>query len=183
MKPIPSEPARPRLAAEQIPSGDVKAPPAGTRSHWLLVPPPPIFMFPLGIGIRMGRVLPLPLVPAGLHHAAHLAGIAIIVLGAALMVSAPLLFLFQRTTIIPHGDARSMVVRGPYRISRNPMYLGLTVAYLGVTLLVGTAWPLLFLAFPLWVVQTKTIPFEEQTLTRIFGDEYRAYQRRVRRWI
>ena len=157
--------------------------PTPTPTRWLLIPPPPLFVFALMAGRRLGRILPVPLLPAALIHPAHLAGICAIVAGAALMVSAPLLFLLHRTTIIPHSDARSMIVGGPYRLSRNPMYLGLTLAYLGVTLLTASLWPLLFLAFPLWVIQTKTIPFEEQALTRVFGDPYRAYQRRVRRWI
>jgi protein-S-isoprenylcysteine O-methyltransferase Ste14 len=63
------------------------------------------------------------------------------------------------------------------------MYLGLTIAYLGVTLLLASAWPLLFLVLPLWVISSKTIPFEEAAMARLFGDEYRAYQRRVRRWL
>ena len=154
-----------------------------TASRWLLIPPPPLFIFALMLGRRLGRIVPVPLLPAALLAPAHLAGICAIVAGAALMIGAPLLFLRHRTTIIPQADARSMIVGGPYRLSRNPMYLGLTSAYLGVTLLTASLWPLLLLAFPLWVIQTKTIPFEERALTRLFGEPYRAYQRRVRRWI
>jgi protein-S-isoprenylcysteine O-methyltransferase Ste14 len=54
------------------------------------------------------------------------------------------------------------------------MYLGLTVLYIGITFVANVPWPLLFLPLPLWVTQTKTIPFEERTLERIFGDQYAA---------
>jgi len=148
------------------------------RSRWLLIPPPPLYVLALILGASLGRAFPLPLVPHGLRYPAQIVGMAFVVAAGVLMVSAPLLFLNHRTTLVPFGNARS-----PYRISRNPMYLGLTVAYLGVTLLIASVWPLLVLAFPLWVIGTKTIPFEEEAMTRLFGDEYRAYQRRVRRWI
>jgi protein-S-isoprenylcysteine O-methyltransferase Ste14 len=63
------------------------------------------------------------------------------------------------------------------------MYLGITLLSLGIALFTGAVWPLLTLALPLWAMHTKTIPYEEQKLEAIFGDEYRAYARRVRRWL
>lgn len=136
-----------------------------------------------GVGSILARFLPLPLVPHVLRYPAQVLGVIAIVAAVVLIASAPLLFLMHRTTLVPHGNAQALVLGGPFRISRNPMYLGLTIAYLGVTLLRASAWPLLFLAIPLWVVRSKTIPFEEAAMTRLFGDEYRAYQRRVRRWL
>jgi protein-S-isoprenylcysteine O-methyltransferase Ste14 len=63
------------------------------------------------------------------------------------------------------------------------MYLALAAAYVGIALVLNLAWPLLLRAVPLWIMHTKIIPREDWALTQVFGDEYREYQRRVRRWI
>jgi protein-S-isoprenylcysteine O-methyltransferase Ste14 len=155
----------------------------GVRSRWMLVPPPLLYGLSFAGSLGLQRLLPFPLGGPALRHELAIAGIAICVAAAALIISAPLIFLMARTTLIPQGEASSMIVGGPFRVSRNPMYLGLTLAYLGATLLTNTGWPLLVLAFPLWVIATRTIPFEERAMSRLFGEDYRSYQRRVRRWI
>ena len=153
------------------------------RSFWLYVPPPPLFVATFLASMLVGRLVHLAVVPAAVAPLAL--GLGIVALGAAgaLLVSACLLFLRRRTTIIPFGAARSLVTAGPYRVTRNPMYLGLVTAYVGVALVVNAVWPLVFLALPVWVLQRRVIPFEERRLVQIFGDDYRAYQQRVRRWI
>lgn len=153
------------------------------RSFWVFVPPPPLFVLAFVAGLQLGRVVPARLVPESAHAIARGAGIAVIALAALVLLPAPLLFALRRTTIVPHRSSRSLVTSGPYRVTRNPMYLGLTTLYLGATLMANAVWPLLFLLVPLWILQTKVIPFEEANLERVFGDDYRAYQKRVRRWI
>lgn len=153
------------------------------RSPWVLVPPPPMFVLAFVAGLQLGHVVPVRLVPESAHAIARGAGIAVIALAALVLLPAPLLFALRRTTIVPHRPSRSLVTGGPYRFTRNPMYLALALLYIGAALLANTGWPLLFLAAPLWILQKKTIPFEEANLERVFGDGYRAYQRRVRRWI
>lgn len=153
------------------------------RSRWVLVPPPPLFVASFIAGVALASAVPIALVPPSLHVLTRVLGIALIVAAALLVVVAPALFLRHRTTIIPHGRARTLVTGGPYRVTRNPMYLGLTAAYVGVALIVNVVWPLVFLIVPLAVLQLRVIPFEEATLERIFGDEYRSYQQRVRRWV
>jgi protein-S-isoprenylcysteine O-methyltransferase Ste14 len=128
-------------------------------------------------------VVPLAIAPLAFAPAARVLGLALIVLGVAVLVPAPLLFLRYRTTIVPHREASALITGGPYRISRNPMYLGLTLGYVGLALVVNQLWPLLLLALPLWVMQTKIIPIEEARMLGVFGDEYRAYCQRVRRWL
>lgn len=157
--------------------------PDAHRSVWLLVPPPPLFVAAFMAGVALSTVVPLTLVPHSLHAVGRALGIALIVAAALLAVVAPALFLRHRTTLIPHGQARVLITGGPYRVTRNPMYLGLAIAYGGATLLVNAVWPLVFLIVPLVVLQARVIPFEEATLVRIFGDEYRRYQQRVGRWL
>ena len=72
---------------------------------------------------------------------------------------------------------------GPYRFTRNPMYLGMTSMYLGVTLCKNWAWPVFCLPFVWWVMNAYVIAREERYLEAKFGDDYRRYKARVRRWL
>lgn len=111
-------------------------------------------------------------------------GMAVFFAGWVLPVWAFWLFRAEGTDIDPMSEtSRTLVIGGPYRLTRNPMYLGLTIAALGMAILVGS-WPML--AAPLAVFLTANfahIPFEEAKLRRQFGEAYDAYARRVRRWI
>lgn len=71
---------------------------------------------------------------------------------------------------------------GPYRFTRNPMYLSMTMIYLGITLLTNMLWPLLLLPFVIVVLQAAVIRREEKYLKEAFGEAYEAYCNRVRRW-
>ncbi len=153
------------------------------RSFWLYIPPPLLFVGSFAAGVQLDSRLVSSAMPAQAAPAASAAGIALIFAAGLMIVGAPLLFALRRTTIIPHAAARVLISSGPYRISRNPMYLALAIAYVGVALLFDVLWPLLLLPLPIWVMSTRVIPVEEHALMEAFGDEYRAYQRRVRRWI
>lgn len=126
------------------------------------------------IPLAGGSASPIPLQMAGIVLAAI--GVAIVVWGAAT-------FLRARTPIVPMHPATSMVTHGPYRFTRNPMYLGSTLAYVGLALALNTAWPLLLLPIVLVALFTFVIRREEQHLSDMFGAEYAAYKNRVRRWL
>jgi protein-S-isoprenylcysteine O-methyltransferase Ste14 len=87
------------------------------------------------------------------------------------------------TPVIPDRPATELVVSGPYRFTRNPMYLGLTSLYVGLALLLNLAWPLVLLPIVLLVLTRTVIVHEEQHLRDKFGAAYGDYSRRVRRWI
>ena len=91
--------------------------------------------------------------------------------------------LFARTTIMPHHSARALVTSGPFAFSRNPIYLGLALVYLGVALTMNDAWPIILLPIVVMVMSSFVIAREEAHLAEAFGDRYRAYCSRVRRWI
>jgi protein-S-isoprenylcysteine O-methyltransferase Ste14 len=120
------------------------------------------------------RIPGLPLVPLA---------VLLVVAGVALSATGGKLFQREGTELNPASTTnRKLVTRGPFRFSRNPMYLGLVIA-LGLAFWVG-AWPM-FLA-PIAVFATTNwvhIPFEEAKMRRQFGAEYDAYVSRVRRWI
>lgn len=156
--------------------------PAARRSFWLYAPPPLLFVATFLLGVLLGQPARVA-IPASFAAAARVAGIFVIAPAALLMLSAALMFLVLRTTIIPHGTSRRLVTRGAFRFTRNPMYVGLTSIYIGVALVTGLVWPLLLLPIAVMIIHTKVIPFEESQLARSFGDEYRAYQQRVPRWL
>jgi len=103
--------------------------------------------------------------------------------GVALAVWALTIFRKVRTTTIPFGRSSALVTWGPYRFSRNPMYVALTVAYLGEAGILGQVWPLPLLLLTLVYVNGTLIPFEESRLQESFGDAYAQYRASVRRWV
>jgi len=111
-------------------------------------------------------------------------GVALIVIGVAMSVWAFSLFRRAGTEISPTSVSNtSLVVHGPFRFTRNPMYLGLVVVTLGIALWVGS---LPMFAVPVLVFATANwahIPFEEAKMRRQFGPAFDEYTRRVRRWL
>jgi protein-S-isoprenylcysteine O-methyltransferase Ste14 len=93
--------------------------------------------------------------------------------------------LFRRagTTRVPGEVSTVLVTTGPYRVSRNPMYVGLAAAYLGEAALQRHGWPVVVLPLVLGYVNWIVIPLEERRLVEVFGQEYNRYRARVRRWI
>ena len=111
-------------------------------------------------------------------------GVGLLAFGVAISVWAAALFRRERTAIDPMSRTnRSLVVRGPFRFTRNPMYLGLVTMTLGIAFWVGS--PPMF-AVPVLVFATvhrAHIPFEEAKMRRQFGAAFDRYTSRVRRWI
>jgi protein-S-isoprenylcysteine O-methyltransferase Ste14 len=111
-------------------------------------------------------------------------GVGLVILGLALSLAAATLFWREGTELDPASAAnRKLVTSGPFRLTRNPMYLGLVTVTLGIACWIG-AWPM-FLA-PIATFLTANlahIPFEEQKMRRQFGEAFDAYARKVRRWI
>jgi protein-S-isoprenylcysteine O-methyltransferase Ste14 len=146
------------------------------------IPPPLLFAgaFVLAWLIHLRLPLRVASAPTPVNRTA---GSVVVLLGLAIRGSCMALFLHARTTIIPHHEASRLVGAGLYRFSRNPMYVGLTVVYVGLALRVNSLWPLLLLPLPLAVLHLVVIPTEERILAGALGTEYEAYRRRVRRWV
>jgi protein-S-isoprenylcysteine O-methyltransferase Ste14 len=111
-------------------------------------------------------------------------GVALVAIGVALSVWAFWLFRREGTEINPTSAMnKSLVVRGPFRFTRNPMYLGLVIITIGIAFWVGSlpmfAVPFLAFATANWA----HIPFEEAKMRRQFGAAFEQYMRQVRRWI
>ena len=116
-------------------------------------------------------------------HGLDLAGGVLFLIGAVVAGFSLLIFHKQRTTTTPGESSSKLVTWGPYRFSRNPMYVGLVLAYVGEAGLLKQAWPVVLLPFTVAYVSYIVIPVEEARLKEVFPAEYEQYRSRVRRWI
>ncbi len=112
-----------------------------------------------------------------------LLGFVVIAMAVGLALSCWVRFRGARTGIRPFTPATTLVVRGPYRLTRNPMYVGLLGVCLGVAICLGTASPLLVPLLLFWLLDSRFVGREEVFLRKQFGAAFDAYSRNVRRWL
>ncbi len=142
--------------------------------------PPALYAGTLSIGLLLNLVFPIDFLPRSIA----------LVLGALAIIGAGAIAIWAframhraRTAIDPSQPTTAIVTDGAFRLSRNPIYLSLTLLYVGMALLFSALWALLLL-FPLLViVQIGVVRREESYLERKFGDEYLRYKASVRRWV
>ena len=146
-------------------------------------PPPFIFVGGFGAAWLLQRQVSFEISGSGPFPGQEIVGAGLIAGGLVFMGSGLGTFLRQRTAVIPHRPARLLVRTGPYRFTRNPMYVGLTFAYAGLAVALNWAWPLLLLPAVLILLTTLVIRREERYLRGAFGVEYENYCRHVRRWL
>ena len=144
----------------------------------VLAPPPFIFLGAIAVGWGIHHLHPLTL-PAALGVAGQLA----IGCGFILILWSLLAFRRSGTAPSPYRPTTALVDSGPYRLSRNPIYLGFCLVHLGIGLCLGNAWMIVMLPPALLAVRHGVIAREERYLSARFGDEYRRYCARVRRWL
>ena len=146
-------------------------------------PPPVLYVLAFTAGLALDREYPMPLGADVPRDPLLLGGAALGVLGVALLLWGLLTFRLARTRILPNKPARRIVTHGPYRLTRNPMYVGLALLYLGLSLYTGVLWTVPFLPVALALVYWLVIRREERYLTAAFPGDYAAYCRRVHRWL
>jgi protein-S-isoprenylcysteine O-methyltransferase Ste14 len=152
------------------------------RSPAARIPPPLLFAASLALGLYLQRGLVLGLTRT-LPQPWRLAAILLVAAGILLAVWAVGLFARHRTTLIPHGVSSVLIIHGPYRFTRNPMYLSLSLAYLGLALWLQCWIALPLLTIPVGILGLVIIPMEESQMRERFGDTYDVYCSRVRRWL
>jgi protein-S-isoprenylcysteine O-methyltransferase Ste14 len=153
-----------------------------TADHSGVAIHPPLFFLAL---LLLGVVLDdrLHALPIFTQDHWRWSGVLGIALGVAISVSGQKAMARHHTNINPTQPTTAVVETGPFRFTRNPLYLSLTAIYIGLSLLLNTWWSLFVLA-PLWLVMHFGVVLrEERYLERKFGDTYRQYRARVRRYL
>ena len=145
--------------------------------------PPLVFLAGLIGGYVVWWFWPVPIVPGEWSFAIRVLGGVAVVLGLWLTFSAVALFGRIGTSPDPREPTTALTVDGPYRFTRNPMYLGMALIQSGLALLGNALWPLLALIPVIWIIRTQVIDREERYLEAKFGNAYRDFKARVRRWI
>lgn len=146
----------------------------------VMAPPPLIFLGYLIGALILNWVVPIP---TPWTFILRIVGGLAVVAGILFVGSAFSQMRKANTTLDPHGTVTALVTGGPYRFTRNPIYLGFFLIYLGFTLLAGTLWGLIASPFLVWTVMHAVIHAEEIYLDGKFGEEYKEYRSRVRQWI
>jgi protein-S-isoprenylcysteine O-methyltransferase Ste14 len=145
-------------------------------------PPPLVFISGLILGVVLGRVATPA--PAPLDRTASLViGILVLLVGVGFIAAAHLHFRRTGQNPIPWTPSPSLIAQGPYRFTRNPMYLGMTLIQTGLGLAMNNLW-ISVLAIPaLLVVHLIAVLPEERYLLEKFGQGYQAYMNQVRRYL
>jgi protein-S-isoprenylcysteine O-methyltransferase Ste14 len=110
-------------------------------------------------------------------------GIVLVLAGLTLAFLAVREFGRAHTTLDPHGAVSALVTSGPYRFSRNPIYLGFVCTLIGLPLALGTVWGAALSPILVLGLNALVIRYEEAYLEKKFGEAYTGYRSRVRRWL
>lgn len=161
-----------------------RAQPAAARADvpGVIALPPLVYLGFLAAGTLLEGFVPTPW-PDVPRPARYAVGGLLVLAGVGLAVLATGRFRAAGTNIPPTLPATALVVTGPYRWSRNPMYLAMTLIYAGLAIAAGSLWTLALLVPVLLLIRYGVIAREEAYLERKFGDPYRLYKSRVRRWL
>jgi protein-S-isoprenylcysteine O-methyltransferase Ste14 len=147
----------------------------------LHVPVPWVFVLTYLLGMALERVLHPTISPTA-ASICTIAGAVLFAVGAVVAGWGLVLFRKAKTTTVPGKLSGKLVTWGPYRFTRNPMYVGLVLAYLGEAGLMKQIWPVVFLPLMVAYLNWTVIPLEEAKLDEVFHDEFGQYRLRVRRW-
>lgn len=110
-------------------------------------------------------------------------GTGLIIFALMWMAWAVLEMRAKNTSPLPWEDTTALVIYGPFRFSRNPIYVGDVLILVGLALILGTTWLLVTAVISVPLCSWLVIRYEESDLEALFGDEWRAYAARVRRWL
>ncbi|MFN8495172.1 MAG: isoprenylcysteine carboxylmethyltransferase family protein [Caldilineaceae bacterium] len=151
------------------------------HSHANVIAPPPL-VYAVGLLISFLLQWRLP-IKFRFPKAAREISFGLMGLSFLLGFSALLTLRRARTTVLPHKPTTTIVAAGPFRYTRNPIYLSFNLLYIGIALLANLLWAFLLLPLVLVIMNWGVIAREERYLAHKFGEEYQQYLVRVRRWL
>lgn len=154
--------------------------PSTSDTAGVIAPPPLLAVGFLLLGYLLDLARPVPLLPA---PAQYVIGAVLILPAIALVVSGMLCFRRAGTHVEPYKPTTALVTDGPYRWSRNPLYVALLLAYAGTAIAVDSAWMLALVPPFFLVLRYGVVAREERYLERKFGQAYVDYKAKVRRWL
>ncbi len=143
--------------------------------------PPLAYAAPMAAGLALHFALSDRFLPQGWVQLA--AGLPLMAASGLLAVWASITMRRAGTTVDAYSSTTAIVAHGPFRFSRNPMYLALTGLYVGIAVSVNALWVVVLLPVALVSITVGVIAREESYLERKFGTEYTSYKSRVRRWL
>jgi len=151
-----------------------------TKGTGVSYPPPLITLAVVGLAYGLDWMLPLPISESGqlLNF-----GIGVLIFALAIIANAAISFYRAKTHIEPWKPTTSIIYRGVFSISRNPIYLAFCISCIGLGLILNSWWILLSFMPLMGLLYVLVIRLEEAYLTDKFGDKYVQYQQRVRRWL
>jgi protein-S-isoprenylcysteine O-methyltransferase Ste14 len=149
----------------------------------VVIKPPLLFAGALVLGCLLSWLVPLGPGLGGANLRALGAGGALAIAGLALGLFSIREFEQAGTSVVPGEPSTMLIERGPYRFTRNPIYIGMVILYFGLAIMLTSAWMLLLLIPVLMILQRGVVEREEAYLTAKFGDAYRRFQAHVPRWL
>ena len=142
--------------------------------------PPTYFMILLVLAVVFNFIFPIRTIVRFPYN--HL-GWVLVLEGVVLNIWADGIFKKRKTTVKPGEKSSELVIKGPFKISRNPMYFGMVLILLGVAVVCGDLVSFLFPIIFIILIEFLFIPLEEREMQSIFGKKYLNYKKHVRRWV
>jgi len=152
-----------------------------TDTAQVIIRPPLAWGLAVIAGLALNWLVPLPFLPADLP--AGWLGAMVIVLALALFAWAIVTITRAGSNVPTNRPTTTIVEAGPYRFTRNPVYLGMFLGLIGLAIAFENLWLLMMLVAFALVIRYGVVPREEAYLERKFGNVYRGYRSRVRRWL
>lgn len=153
------------------------------QNRLLRIPVPWVYAIAYLVGAGIQFAVPVTIASASLRAITQAVSILLIALGVLFAAWAQRIFRKENTTTDPTQSSSKLVTWGPYRFSRNPMYVGLFLVFIGLSGVFTLVWSIALMLPVFYYINWIVIPIEEAQLRGTFGETYEEYRKKVRRWL